>query len=247
MRALILGVGDAFTRLHYGSSALIEAPEGHILLDCPDPIHRVIHEAASRHGWEVDVSVIDDIVLTHLHGDHCNGLESVGFTGWVDRKTGARQNPPRLHTTAPVIDRLWQRLAPAMDTLIGVERPVRIDDYFDVRLLEPETEATIAGLRVRCRFTTHHVPTIGLLISDGQRTLGWSGDTLFEAAHIEWLNAADLIVHETNHPPAHTTIEELNALPDALRRKIRLIHMGDDFDPASTDMRPLTDGELLEL
>ena len=246
MRALILGVGDAFTRLHYGASALIEAPEGYVLLDCPDPIHRVVHEGVTRHGWEVDVTVIDDIILTHLHGDHCNGLESLGFTGWVDRKRGARRAPPRLHTTKPVADRLWQRLSPAMDTLIGVDRPVRLDDYFDVRILEPGKAATIAGLKVRCRYTTHHIPTIGLLISNGVSTLGWSGDTLFEQAHIEWLSEADLIVHETNHPPAHTRIEELNALPDAFRAKTRLIHMADDFDPAATDMKPLEDGELLE-
>lgn len=49
MRVFILGIGDAFTRLHFGSSALIEGPHGWVLLDCPDPIHRAIHEATSEH------------------------------------------------------------------------------------------------------------------------------------------------------------------------------------------------------
>lgn len=247
MRALILGVGDAFTELHYGSSAVIEAPKGYVLIDCPDPINRVLREARIKSGWPVRVGAIDDVILTHLHGDHCNGLESFGFLSYVLRKSGEREVPPRLHTTRDVADRLWDRLAPAMDYLIGVERPVRLDDYFDLRFLTPGQPAKIAGLTVRCRVTTHHIPTIGLLVSDGKRTLGWSGDTLFEQAHIDWLDEADLIVHETNVPPAHTPIGDLNALPDRVRAKTRLIHMVDDFDPSCTDMRPLEDGEVLEI
>lgn len=50
MHVLILGVGDAFTRTHYGSSALVRAPGGFLQIDCPDPIHRVIREAAEPNG-----------------------------------------------------------------------------------------------------------------------------------------------------------------------------------------------------
>jgi ribonuclease BN (tRNA processing enzyme) len=122
-----------------------------------------------------------------------------------------------------------------------------IDDFFDLRILDTESEADILGLRVRCRFTGHPVPTIGLLISDGDRTLGWSGDTPFEQAHIDWLSKADVIVHECNLGSPHTPIEALNALPDALRAKIRLIHLPDDFDESTTDMTPLRHNELLEI
>lgn len=247
MRALILGVGDAFTKHHFGSSALVESKSGkRVLIDCPDPIHRVLHEAGAKAGWAIDAGAIDDIILTHLHGDHCNGVESLGFWGYMQRMQGLRRTPPRLHTTREVAARLWDRLAPAMDLLIGMERAVRLDDYFDLRIVEPGKEHEIAGLTVRCRFTTHHLPTIGLLLTEGRTTLGWSGDTRFERAHVDWLDEAGLIVHETNYPPAHTPIEDLNALPERIRKKIRLIHMGDDFDPKTTDMVPLTEGEVLE-
>ncbi len=79
MRALILGIGDAFTRRHFSTSALVEAPGGRVLIDCPDLIHRVLHEATTQAGWSVDASGVDDVILTHLHGDHCNGLESFAF------------------------------------------------------------------------------------------------------------------------------------------------------------------------
>ena len=247
MRAVILGVGDAFTRLHFGSSALLEGPDGFVLLDCPDLIHRAIREATARVGWRVDASAIDDIIITHLHGDHCNGLESFGFARKRKRASDEAPTRPRIHTSRRAADRLWERLAPAMDAAGSANPPRTLQDYFDVRVLEPQAPAAVAGLTVRCRFTNHPIPTIGLLISDDQATLGWSSDTPFDAAHIEWLSQADVIVHECNLGPPHTPIESLNALPDELRAKIRLIHLPDDFDQSSTDIRALREGELLDL
>jgi ribonuclease BN (tRNA processing enzyme) len=248
MRVLILGVGDAFTRLHFGSSALIEGSGGYVLLDCPDLIHRALFEATSRAGWSVDASGIDDILLTHLHGDHCNGLESFGFArGLVEPGSVVGPGaPPRIHTSRPAAGRLWERLAPAMDAA-ATGSPRSLRDFYEVRVLEPGTTADVAGLSVECRFTLHSVPTLGLLISDGAATLGWSSDTPFEEAHLEWLSRADVIVHECNRPPVHTSMDSLNALSPELTAKIRLNHVPDDFDPSSTALRPLREGEVLEL
>jgi hypothetical protein len=91
----------------------------------------------------------------------------------------------------------------------------------------------------------HRVPSCGFLASDGARTLGWSGDTAWDPGHVEWLSEADLVVHETSPAPEHTPVERLNGLPEPLRRKMALIHMGDGFDPSSTSIRILADGELL--
>jgi hypothetical protein len=93
----------------------------------------------------------------------------------------------------------------------------------------------------------HTVPTCGFRISDGTRTFGWSGDTTWDPGHIEWLQTADFVVHETSPAPAHTPVEYLNALPQELRARMALVHMGDDFDPASTQIRLLRDGELLRI
>jgi ribonuclease BN (tRNA processing enzyme) len=245
MRVLILGVGDAFTRLHFGSSALIEAPGGYVLVDCPDLIHRALAEATARAAWDVDASKIDDILLTHLHGDHCNGLESFGFARRMLR-SGPDGPRPCIHTSRPAADRLWERLAPAMDAA-ATDSPRGLDEFYELAILDPGTTATVAGLTVACRFTRHPVPTIGLLISDGATTLGWSSDTPFDEAHIQWLSRADVIVHECNEPPVHTPIESLNALPAELQAKIRLVHLPDRFDPFATPLKPLQQGEVLEL
>ncbi len=248
MRVLILGIGDAFTSWHFGSSALIDGPAGYVLLDCPDLIHRVVREATTIARWDVPLPAIDDIILTHLHGDHCNGLESLGFLRRHLAVTAGTESRPRLHTIPPVANRLWERLAPAMDGCFAGKCGLALSDFFELHLMEPDGDpAEIAGLSVRCRITRHPVPAIGLKISDGERTFGWSGDTAFDPAHIEWLSEADLIVHETNHGRVHTPIACLNALPDELRAKMRLIHVTDDFDQAKSDIRVLEEGEVLEV
>ncbi len=248
MKVLITGVSDAFMRAGFGSSALIHGPNGFVLIDCPDPVHRVLHEATSRAGWTASAQNIHDIIITHLHGDHCNGLESFGFARRIQALNSANSIRPRLHVTPPVAARLWEKLAPAMDAPFGQaadNKPSTLQDYFEVHTLKPETPAIIAGLTVNCRFTKHPIPTIGLLITDANRTLGWAGDTPFEQEHIDWLNAAHLIVHEANLGPAHTPIEKLNALPSQIKSRMRLIHLPDGFDPTRTDIKILTAGEVL--
>lgn len=128
MRVLITGVGDAFTSRHFGSSALIEGPEGLVMLDCPDLVHRALREAATSAGWSVAPDAIDDILLTHLHGDHCNGLESFGFRRRMTRLRDDVRPRPRVHTVTPVADRLWERLAPAMDAPFNGDQPSTLDD-----------------------------------------------------------------------------------------------------------------------
>lgn len=247
MRVLTLGIGDAFTEHYFGSSAVIAHEDRHVLLDCPDLIHRALRSSTIKAHWKVDASMIDDVIITHLHGDHCNGLESFGFAHMFLRKRdGLPMMPPRVHTSKLSGGMLWERLRPAM----GVDRmgnPTRaLEDLFDLRVLEPEHPATVAGLTVHCRFTLHPIPCLGLKISDGKHTLGWSGDTPFEQAHIDWLSDADVVVHECNYPPAHTAIDELNALPKELRQKMRLIHLPDNFDATTTDIVPLREGDVLE-
>ena len=242
MKVVVLGTGDAFSKRNFGTSAVVIGPRGQVLIDAPDSVLRAMAAASRSAGIDVGPMTIDDILLTHLHGDHVNGLEAIGFLRWLEQRATGRPIP-RLHTTAPVAARLWERLAPAMDQ----GGTANLADYFELHVLPTGSTAEIAGLSVRHRMGRHTIPCCGFLIADGSRTLGWSGDTAWDPDHVEWLSQADRVVHETSPAPAHTPVEYLNSLPDGLRRKMALVHASDDFDPSGTDIRLLRDGETLDV
>ncbi len=242
MRAVIIGSGGVLSQRSYGSSAAILTQSGFVLIDCPDSILRALADASSRSGILLDPMRITDILVTHLHGDHVNGLETVGWKHWIARQITPTP-PPRIHTIESVAQRLWERLAPSMDQ----NGKATLADYFSLNVLTVGARTPVADLEVEVRPTDHQIPCCGFRISRDHATLGWSGDTRFDPSHIDWLASADLIVHETTESRVHTPIACLNALAPALRAKMRLIHMDDSFDQASTDIAVLTDGEVVDV
>ena len=94
------------------------------------------------------------------------------------------------------------------------------------------------------------MPTFALRVAVGGRVLGFSADTAYDPGLIEWLSAADLIVHEATsmaHSGAHTPYAKLAALPESLRSKMRLTHLPDDFDAGSSVIEPLREGRVYEV
>lgn len=213
------------------------------MIDCPDSLPMALRKAGEKSGWKVDPLEITDLIITHLHGDHCNGLESLGFLRWLHhRETGAAL--PKLYMWKPVADRLWERLAPAMDQ----SGAAKLADYFEIRFLHPERENLICGITVSCRGTQHPIPTSALKFKADGKLLAWSSDTPFDPSLIDWLaKDSDLIIHETSPAPTHTPVWLLNALPEKIRSKMRLMHMMDDFDPKSTTIACLQEGEVISV
>ena len=78
-RFIPLGVGDAFSARYYSSCLALEAEGTWLLIDCPHPIRKLMREASVAAGVELDADRIAAICLTHLHADHCSGLEGIGL------------------------------------------------------------------------------------------------------------------------------------------------------------------------
>ena len=66
----------------------------------------------------------------------------------------------------------------------------------------------------------------------GGRRFGYSCDTTFDPEHVAFLEPADLIFHECDEG-YHSSLEDLEALPEATRAKMRLVHLNDDFNGSS--------------
>jgi ribonuclease BN (tRNA processing enzyme) len=240
MSFIPLGVGDAFSARHHTSCVAIQAEGRWLLVDCPHPIRKVLREGSAGLPAPLDVADFDAFVVTHLHSDHSSGLEGVGFyTRYV---IGTRP----LVAVHPVVGaRLWERLAPGMDENDHGERQ-ELSDYFDLAHLDEGRPLRVGPFEIACRRTRHHVPTWALRVAAGGRTLGLSSDTPFDPALIDWLAAADLVVHETGDG-IHTSYGKLAALPAPLRARMRLIHFSDEFGPEDGAIEPLVQGRIYQV
>lgn len=240
-----LGNGDAFTERRFNTAFLLRCGGASLAIDCPDRYRAVLRAASEKSGLALRIEDIDDLLLTHLHGDHVNGLEAVGFL-----KALVLKKRLRLWTTPEVLASLWdKRLSAAMGQLWdGVAfLPKKLDDYFDVRVLDWDAPNRIGPFEVRLRRTVHHIPTCALRVHAAGRTWGYSCDTAFDPGLLEWLSPADVIFHETNHGPAHTPLARLLEAPAALRAKMRLVHVPDGFDEAASEIPVAAEGSALEI
>jgi len=240
---IVLGVGDTFSERHHSTALLLVCDGFSLAIDCPDMYRSVLRSATESSGRTLSLSDIDHVLITHVHGDHMNGLEGATFyKHFVENK---RIN---LVTSPEVRAAIWdERLKAPMSSLWDGQqfRQLHFDDYFDHVPLSWTSEIVVGPFRIRSRRTIHHVPTSALLVEAAGRKLGYSSDTAFDPELIAFLQPADLVIHETNLGPAHTPYASLAALPADIRARMRLIHYPDGFDIASSTIAALREGEVL--
>lgn len=240
---IVLGVGDTFSELHHSTALLLSCDGFRLAIDCPDQYRGVLKDAADTSGQSLSLSDIDHVLITHVHGDHMNGLEGVAFyKHFVDRKR------LKLVCSSELRANIWdERLKASMSQLYDGQqhRELGFDDYFEHVPLSWTDAIQVGPFKIRARRTVHHVPTSALFIEAAGRKLGYSADTAFDPSLIAFLEPADLIIHETNLGPAHTPYASLAGLPAELRAKMRLIHYMDSFDTAGSAITALREGDVL--
>jgi ribonuclease BN (tRNA processing enzyme) len=247
-----LGVGEAFTARYYTSCLIMGIDDDWLLIDCPHPVRKMLREASIDAGSRkpFDLDRIHAVAVSHLHADHCCGLEDFGYYSFfaLDRRTKLLMHPD-------ASARLWDGLLAAGMEFVQAKPdgpPVRkqLGDYFDLIDLKLSGPVKCGPFSVECRRTIHSVPTFAFRIMAGGRVLAYSADTAYDPTLLEWLADADLIVHEATtltHTGVHTPYEKLAALPASLRSKMRLTHYPDDFDVDSSAIEPLHQGRIYEV
>ncbi len=245
VRLIPLGVGEAFSACHYTSCLALGVDDDWLLIDCPHPVRKMLREGSAAAGIPLDLDRIHAAAVTHLHADHCCGLEDYGYYSFFVLSCRAR-----LLMHPDVSARVWSGLLSAgmeFSQKQPGEPPVRsqLADYFELIDLDYDRPVSCGPFSIECRRTIHGVPTTAFRIRAGERTLGFSADTAHDPTLIDWLAPSDLIVHEaTNlgHTGVHTPYEKLAVLPAELRAKMRLTHLPDDFDAAASVIELLREG-----
>jgi ribonuclease BN (tRNA processing enzyme) len=115
---------------------------------------------------------VRDVIVTHPHMDHIASLPI-----FVDDLFGELKEPIRIHGTAEVIELLERdvfndNVYPRFAQLKNQHGPVMKYVPF-----QTGQEFSVAHLRVTAVDVNHIVPTVGLVVSDGESTVAFSSDT----------------------------------------------------------------------
>ena len=127
---IALGIGDAFSALHYGACLAVEHRDDTgpkwLLIDCPHPIRKMLREGGlTAEAPGLDVRDFEGMVLIHLHADHPSGLE-----GWGFFHHSALQRPAVLLTHPQLSLCLWSPPAPPLSVLPSRPEPVNTDHSY---------------------------------------------------------------------------------------------------------------------
>jgi ribonuclease BN (tRNA processing enzyme) len=246
VRLIAVGVGEAFSALHYTTCLALGVDDDWLLIECPHPIRKMLRDASVASGIPLDLDRISGVALSHLHADHCSGVEDYGFYNYFMLR---RRAPLLMHPEASA--RLWDGLLAGGMGQVRIfpdSKPTnyKLDHFFDLVALDDSAPVSYGPFTIECRLTIHPIPTTAFRIRAGDRTVGFSADTAFDPTLIDWLAPADLIVHEATHDRhtgVHTSYHKLVPLPDALRARMRLIHYPDDFDHAGSVIETIRQGQ----
>jgi len=228
----VSGSGANYAKGFWHTSFVLLVDGRSYIVDCPRNLQPML--AYNRGHGDMPVSLSDyrDVILTHLHFDHAEGLVELANEGVVP----ANQSID-LHAPASTLEYLWSQA-----DKYGVVSARQVNDGNPAldRCFRPHALANpeeFEGFRLHYRPTQHIPNTFAYVFDFGGYRLGYSADTAFDPALIAWLDTCDIVLHEVLWLPwseveavrrIHTPLEDLLALPEAFQRKTLLCHYDDE-------------------
>jgi ribonuclease BN (tRNA processing enzyme) len=220
MRLTVVGSGDAFgSGGRFNTCFMIETDKRTVLLDCGASTPVALHARA------IDFSVIDAIILSHLHGDHFGGIPFL----LLDAEFLSRRERP-LTIAGPPGARA--RLDAALEVFFPGSTRTKWRFPWDVVEMAVGVPCEVLGLRITTVEVVHYsgAPSTAVRLTDGERILAYSGDTQWTDALIRIADGADLFITECyDHDrriTGHLSWAELRTRLHELRaRRIIITHM----------------------
>ena len=234
LKLIMLGTGGAFTRFehNYHNNALVETEEGWVLIDCGATAVQSMHEIGIK-PWDVAA-----VLVTHVHGDHVNGIEQLAYERFYTGERGPNWAKTLLLTPPSVAPGLVQTLTPGVAELVTPKGATNhgFETLFDVGTHAPEGWF-FGGVRFMFHETPHiegagvSKPSFGVEIRRGDAQLCYTSDTTFLPDIGSRAHARGLVLHDCTFSPryagtVHTHYSELLTLPPEVRERVLLMHHG---------------------
>jgi len=224
VRLLCLGSSDAFNSGGRSNSCYwVDDADGTYLIDCGP----TTTQALKREAHQVSLHTLDVIYLTHLHGDHINGIPVL----LLELNFGQQRQRP-----------LWIIGPPTtqarVETLCEVSYPTMLSDLisFDICFQEhPLNAEGQQGGRQLKSIGAHHDPAAyptSLRLTDSQGvSLVFSGDTGWNEEFINLSADADAFILECSYAKpffsGHISLEEIiNMRAKLTPTRLILTHLG---------------------
>ena len=188
---------------------------------------------------------VRDIIVTHPHMDHIASLPI-----YIDDLYPSLRQPIRIHATEEVIGLLerdvfnWN-VYPRFSDLKNNYGPVM--EYVPIPIGKP---FSVAHLNVVAVPVNHIVPTVGLVISDGRKSVAFSSDTAETDEFWKLLNAMkvlDALLVEASFPNRMAKLANVSRhfTPASLNEELKkLTHNG--MDIMAVHLKPTYREEIAE-
>jgi len=235
-----IGVGSAFSKRHYQTNLLVIKGKDHLLIDCGTKTPQALFEL------DVPITHIRNFLITHSHADHIGGLEEVMLLN----RYIAKKKP------VLIINDLYEQILWNSSLLGGAGfneedsgKKLCFGDFWEI--IRPKwlvnypretMSASIGSIDIKI-FRTNHIPdstnnwdtafwSCGVIIDD---SVMFTSDTKFDLNLIESYNKLfnlKAIFHDCQFftGGVHASLEEINTLPQEIKKKIILTHYGDNWD-----------------
>jgi ribonuclease BN (tRNA processing enzyme) len=227
-----LGTGSAFSKKYGNTSALVFVENNgemkKLLIDCgrttPDDLFQL------GYTW----SDIDAIFITHLHGDHVNGLEEAGFFG----RYVLKQKPHIIFPHIKLKTDLWDKTLKGTMMNGDLDRLMAFEDYFTYEAVEREEQYFFFNDVMFSVFPTYHIKnkkSYGLIIGEKDYIL-YSGDSLLNKDLIEigFSEDCQVVFHDCalyhKEGMVHASLQDMMTIELEHREKIYIMHYDDNLD-----------------
>ncbi len=245
LEAFWIGTGSAFATTLYQCNLLLVKGDAHIMIDFGMTGQRALKEVAG-----LDVTDLTVFLPTHSHADHVGGFEGVAL---INRYVGIpHMKKPKV---TMIINEAYQEILWDRTLRGGLERNeeaeatrkfLNFPDYFNIvrtswLTKQPREiwQVTWGDIHLEL-FRTKHIPdnasdwqdsffSIGLFVD---KRVFISMDTRFDQELIDlYKDRSEVMFHDVQFFPegVHAPLSSLKTLPDEVKKKMFLMHYGDNF------------------
>ena len=196
----VLGSGEAFDGDRINASYFISDTNNDLLVDCGFTVPHAI--------WRNNIqNDINNIYITHFHGDHTFGIPALVTRMYEDKRT------------KPLTFIGQKGLKQYVETIIeNAYKSILSKIEFNIIFIEEESKTTINDFKLEFAPTKHSIKNNAIFISNDNTSVCISGDgaPTDELINMYKKNKPSLIIQETysynNDSPIHCSLKEIKEM-----------------------------------